>query len=115
MSHPTFIFTQNRRRQTPITTIPPLQNRTRHDNILVQLHQNKHKLDVTDLWTALVELESLLGEASGPPGSQGSGCRLDEGIPSFGVPRSACGIPQPLLVTGGVGPTTTSSWEVVSV
>ena len=41
MSHTTFTFQQNRRRQTPITTISSLQIRTTH-NTLVQLHQHKH-------------------------------------------------------------------------
>ena len=41
LSPSTLIFKQNRRRQTPITPMPPLQIRTTH-NTLVQLHQNKH-------------------------------------------------------------------------
>ena len=41
MSPTTLIFKQNRRRQIPITTMPPLQIRTTH-NTLVQLHQHKH-------------------------------------------------------------------------
>ena len=39
MSPTTLIFQQNRRRQTPITTMPPLQIRTTHHTTLVQLHQ----------------------------------------------------------------------------
>ena len=42
MSNTTLILKQNRRRQTPITTIPTLQIRTTHNNTLVQLHQHKH-------------------------------------------------------------------------
>ena len=41
MSHTTLIFKQNRRRQTPITTMPSLQIGTTH-NTLVQLHQHNH-------------------------------------------------------------------------
>ena len=36
------IFKQNRRSQTPITTMLSLQIRTTHNNTLVQLHQHKH-------------------------------------------------------------------------
>ena len=42
MSPTTVIFKQNRRRQSPITTMPPLQIRTTHNNTLVQLQQHKH-------------------------------------------------------------------------
>ena len=42
MSATILIFKQNQRRQTPITTMSPLQIRTIHNNPLVQLHQNKH-------------------------------------------------------------------------
>ena len=42
MSPTTFIFKQDRRRQTPISTMPPLQIRTTHDNTFVQLYQHKH-------------------------------------------------------------------------
>ena len=42
MSNTTLILKQNRRRQTPITTIPTLQIGTTHNNTLVQLHQHKH-------------------------------------------------------------------------
>ena len=42
MPHLSFICKQIKRRPTPITTMPHLQNRTTHDNTVVQLHQNNH-------------------------------------------------------------------------
>ena len=42
MSPTTLIFKQNRRSQTPITTMLSLQIRTTHKNTFVQLHQHKH-------------------------------------------------------------------------
>ena len=42
VSHTTLILKQNRRRQTPITTMASLQIRTTHNTTLVQLHQHKH-------------------------------------------------------------------------
>ena len=45
---PTQNVKQNRRRQTPIITMPPLQIRASHDNTLIQLHQHK-QLDLSTI------------------------------------------------------------------
>ena len=53
MSPSTLICKQNRGRQTPITTMPPLQIRTTH---LFNCTNINTQLKVTDLWTAPVEM-----------------------------------------------------------
>ena len=52
MSHTTYIFKQSRRRQTPITLCPLCKTEPRTTPHLFQFPQNKHKLTITDLWTA---------------------------------------------------------------
>ena len=73
MSPTILIFKQNRRGQTPITIMPPLQIRTTHDNTLVQMHQHKHTTKVH----GFVELGSLLVEWRWAPVSQRA--RIDGG------------------------------------
>ena len=73
MSHPTFIFKQNQRKQTPITTIPHLQNRTNTTTYLFNCTEINIHLKVMDLWTAPVEVGSLLAEG-GNHSASGPGC-----------------------------------------
>ena len=50
MSYPNFIFKLNRRRQTPITTMPSLQNRTTRTTHLFNCTKINPQFKVTDLW-----------------------------------------------------------------
>ena len=61
MSHPTLNKIDEDKHSSPL--FPPLQNRTIHDNTLIQLHQNKH----TAQGHGFVDVGSLLDELRGTP------------------------------------------------
>ena len=81
MSHTTLTLKQNRRRQTPITTIPSLQIGTTH-----LFNCTNTNLKITDLWTTPVKVGHLLVEWRG----QQARMSARWGIPSAGVRRNGC-------------------------
>ena len=90
--------------------MPSLQIRTTH----LFNCTNRTQLQVTDLWTAPVEVGSPAGWMEGDHQSTSRpGFRLDLGTPSAGLRRNGCWTPPPFF-SGGVGPTTTTTpsyWE----
>ena len=77
MSHPTFIFKQNR--QTPIITMPPLHNRTTYNNTLIQVQQNKHTCQGHGFVDAPVKVRSLQAKWEWDRSDNGPGCQLKGG------------------------------------
>ena len=79
-----FHIKKNRRRQTPITTMPQFQTEPHTTINLFKCTKINTQLRVTDLWMDPVEVWSILDEWRCPPVSQQTGMPARWGIPRSG-------------------------------